>query len=188
MKVILALLATVLPALSQKTAVRLDPGGTQINFTLSDFLHTVHGTFKLTKGDFWFDLSSGEAGGGLIVSSGSGDSGSHARDSRMDKNILQTDVYPLITFTPDRVIGRINGAGHSEFRLHGIFGIHGATHELSMNVKSEIRGARLTARADFDVPYVRWGIKNPSTLMLRVNQTVQIEIQTDGQIAAGSQN
>jgi uncharacterized protein with GYD domain len=30
----------------------------------------------------------------------------------------------------------------------------------------------------FEVPYVSWGMKNPSTLMLRVNDKVEITIHT----------
>jgi hypothetical protein len=45
-----------------------------------------------------------------------------------------------------------------------------------MNVKADIDGKRVAARAEFDVPYVKWGLKKPSTLFLRVNDTVPIEI------------
>lgn len=92
------------------------------------------------------------------------------------------NIYPEITFTPDRIEGKVNLSGHSEFKLHGIFTIHGATHELTMNVKAAINGNHLTATADFNVPYVQWGLKNPSTLFLRVNDTVPIKINAVGEI------
>lgn len=167
---------------AQQTQVKLDTDSTKVNFTLSDVLHTVHGTFQLTKGDLWFDPASSSAGGTIVVNGASGNSGSHARDSRMNRNILQSNIYPEITFTPDRIEGKVNLSGHSEFKLHGMFTIHGATHELTMNVKADINGNRLIATADFNVPYVQWGLKNPSTLFLHVNDTVPIEINAVGEI------
>ena len=80
----------------------------------------MHGTFKLTKGDLWFDPSSGKTGGTLVVNGASGDSGSHARDSRTKKKILESDIYPEITFTPGRIEGKVNLSGYSEFKLHGL--------------------------------------------------------------------
>lgn len=168
--------------LGQKTQIKLNTDITKVNYTVADVLHTVHGTFKLTTGDLWVDPASGKAGGALVVNGKSGSSGSHARDSRMHKNILESEIYPEITFAPDRIDGKLALSGHSEFKLHGIFTIHGGSHELTMNVKSDINGKHIIASASFDVPYVKWGLKNPSTLFLRVNETVPIEIDAVGEI------
>ena len=179
----LLLLALSGAAFSQATHVQLDPAVTTINFTLGDVLHTVHGLFKLRSGDLWFDPSSGKAGGAITVNALSGESGSTARDSRMHKNILESAKYSDITFVPDRVEGKINPQGDSDVRLHGQFTIHGGTHEVTMAVKSHIENQRLTAIIDFQVPYVQWGMKNPSTLFLRVGDTVKIDIQATGQLS-----
>src|SRR6185437_15666413 len=80
---ILLLAASTLGA--QQMEVRLNTDTTKAKFLLGDVLHTVHGTFKLTKGDLWFDPSSCKAGGTLVVNGAIGESGSHARDSRMKK-------------------------------------------------------------------------------------------------------
>jgi hypothetical protein len=45
-----------------------------------------------------------------------------------------------------------------------------------MAVKTHFTGDKLTAEIAFPVPYVKWGMKNPSTFILRVSQTVEIEI------------
>ena len=175
-------LAAAASLAAQQTRIELNTEITKVKFTVGDVLHTVHGTFKLTKGDLWFDPASCIAGGTLVVNGASGDSGSRARDSRMNKSILESDIYPEITFTPDRIEGKVNLSGHSDFKLHGIFTIHGTRHELEMNVKTDIEGSRVAATADFDVPYVSWGLKNPSTLFLRVNDIVPIEINAVGEI------
>jgi hypothetical protein len=63
-------------------------------------------------------------------------------------------------------------------QLHGIFTIHGVPHEIVMPVQVEANGDQYTAAAHFTVPYVQWGMKNPSTLILRVSDKVDIDIKT----------
>lgn len=182
MRALLLFLGLASLVFSQPVQVALDAHATKVNFTLGDVLHAVHGTFQLKEGDLWLDSPTGKAGGKLVVDSASGNSGGHARDSRMTKSILEAPLYPEITFIPDRINGAVSLAGHSEFKLHGQFTVHGAAHELTVNAKSDIEKGSLKAEARFDVPYVEWGIKNPSTLFLRVGETVQIEIDAVGRV------
>ena len=181
----LAILALSLAALAsgQQVRLHLDRSQTQVQFTLGDVLHTVHGVFKLKSGDLWFDPSSGQAGGQIIVDASSGESGSEARDSRMHKNILESAMFPDITFVPDRVDGKMNLDGDSGITLHGQLALHGAAHDLTMNVKTHVDHQHLTADVSFPVPYVKWGMKNPSTLFLRVKDTVEIGIQASGELS-----
>ena len=182
----LVFLALAGSVFGQEMRLQLDPASTMVNFTLGDVLHTVHGDFKLKTGELWFDPSSGKAGGQIVVNALSGESGSTARDSRMHKNILESAKFADITFVPDRVEGKVNLQGDSDVRLHGQFTIHGGTHEVTMTVKSHVEQQRLTAAISFPVPYVRWGMKNPSTLFLRVSDTAEINIQATGQLSASS--
>jgi hypothetical protein len=43
-----------------------------------------------------------------------------------------------------------------------------------------------TATVHFTVPYAKWGMKNPSTLFLRVNDSVEIDLEIAGNIAKQS--
>lgn len=182
MRGIALVLITLAACTAQETRVQLDPAATKVNWVLGDVLHTVRGTFKLKRGDLWFDSTSGKAGGQLVVDAASGDSGSSARDSRMHKNILESGKFPEITFVPDRIEGPLNPKADSDVRLHGMFTIHGGTHEVTMKVHSHFDGSRVTATAAFAVPYVAWGMKNPSTFILRVNDTVEISIDAVGRV------
>jgi len=162
----------------QETALRVDPARTTVEFVLPSLLHTVHGTFQLKRGDLRFDPATGKASGELVVDATSGESGSDARDKRMHSSILQSATYPEILFRPDRVVGKVALEGKSEVELHGMFKIHGTEHEIALPLQVEAAGGQYTATGTFKVPYVKWGMKNPSTLMLRVSDTVEITIHT----------
>ena len=163
---------------AEETALQIDPAHTDVSFTLADVLHTVHGKFTLKRGTIRFDPATGKASGELVVDATSGESGSAARDHRMHQNILESGRYPEIVFRPDRVQGKVEPQGISQVQLHGIFTIHGVPHEIVLPVQVEANGDQYAAAAHFTVPYVQWGMKNPSTLILRVSDKVDIDIKT----------
>ncbi len=162
----------------EERALEIDPASTQVEFTLADVLHTVHGKFQLKRGTIRFDPATGKASGELVVDAASGNSGSSARDSRMRGNILEVNKFPDIVFRPDQVIGKVLEEGSSKVQLHGMFSIHGAAHEIVLPLDVQASNGDYTAATQFDVPYVKWGMKNPSTLFLRVSDKVQISIHT----------
>ncbi|HMD70250.1 MAG TPA: YceI family protein [Bryobacteraceae bacterium] len=173
--------AAVLAASSihaEDTVLQIDPSQTKVEFTLADVLHTVHGTFLLKRGDMRFDAATGKASGELVVDATSGASGSGARDRNMHKNVLESARYPEIVFRPDRVEGKVTLQGTSHVGLHGIFSIHGAEHEITLPAVVENDDGKYAADIAFAVPYVQWGMKNPSTLFLRVSDKVEIGIHT----------
>jgi polyisoprenoid-binding protein YceI len=168
---------------SQDTVLRIDPAQTQVEFTLGAVLHTVHGTFRLKRGEIRFDPVSGAAGGELVVDATSAESGDQSRDKSMHQKVLESDRYPEIAFRPDRVIGKVAAEGASQVRLHGMFSIHGAEHEIEMPAEVEAGDGQYRATVKFAVPYVQWGMKDPSTLFLRVDKRVDITIRTVAKLA-----
>lgn len=177
-----ALLFFTLSAAAEQVQVTLDPSQTKIEWTLGDVLHTVHGTFKLKSGQLSFDPASGNASGELVVDATSGDSGNHTRDSKMNKEVLETKLYPEITFLAKKVSGPWADHGNATLQIQGVFHIHGADHDLTLSVPVQANGNSASARTSFTVPYQAWGMKNPSTLFLRVDDTVQLSIATVGKV------
>jgi polyisoprenoid-binding protein YceI len=163
---------------SQPRSLAVDPAQTKVEFTLGSLLHTVHGDFQLKRGTLSFDVRSGKASGELVVDATSGQSGSPARDKRMHAAILESAKYPEIVFRPDRVDGKVAPEGKSQVQLHGMFAIHGVEHEILFPVAVDAAAGQYTVDGIFEVPYVSWGMKNPSTLLLRVNDKVEIAIHT----------
>ncbi|HVW87078.1 MAG TPA: YceI family protein [Bryobacteraceae bacterium] len=176
MRLLLALLA--IPAFAADYSLQLTPDNTKIDWTLGDVLHTVHGTFRLKQGTITFDPDTGKASGQVVVDVQSGESGSGARDHRMHANVLESAKYPEAVFTPDRMEGKLSLDAPSAVKLHGTFRIHGAAHELTMDVQAKPGPGLISADITFHVPYVAWGMKDPSTFLLKVNKTVEMTIHT----------
>jgi polyisoprenoid-binding protein YceI len=160
------------------TSLDLDPGKTGIRFTLHDPLHTVHGTFQLKRGSIYFDPDSGKASGEIVVDATSGESGSGARDHRMHKDILQSLHFPEASFMPDRVDGKLPVQGDAQMDVHGIFDLHGASHEMTLHFKVQRAASEYIVSTQFMIPYVEWGLKDPSNFLLKVEKAVEIDIQT----------
>ena len=179
----LVLLTSAAAASAQTYVFQLDPHQSRVAFTLEDVLHTVHGTFQLKTGTLQFDVSTGTASGLLVVDATSGDSGSKARDRKMHRDILESQQYPEITFAPHHVSGQVPQDGKAQVILAGVMTLHGQPHELSITVPVEVHPGQVAADMHFIVPYVQWGLKNPSTFILRVSDKVAIDVHAVGPIA-----
>jgi polyisoprenoid-binding protein YceI len=165
---------------AQNLVFQLTPQHTTINYTLGDVLHTVRGTFRLKQGSLRLDPASGKLTGEVVVDAKSGESGSGMRDRKMHREVLESDRYPEIAFQPDHVEGAVSLQGKSSVRVHGIFSIHGSDHELTVPAEVEVSSDHWSATLHFAVPYAKWGMKNPSTLFLRVGESVDIDLTAAG--------
>jgi len=180
MRKIIALLLVALPASAAEYSLDLKPENTKIGWTLGDTLHIVQGTFRLERGTIVFDPATGKASGQIVVNVASGNSGSEARDHRMHANVLESSKFSDSTFTPDRFEGTLAVPGISTLKLHGVFSLHGMAHEITMNVQAKAVIDRMDASIKFDIPYVAWGMKDPSNFLFKVKKTVEISIETSG--------
>jgi polyisoprenoid-binding protein YceI len=167
---------------SQKISVHLDAAQSQIYWTLGGTLHTVHGTFKLKGGLITFDPVSGVAQGEVLVDLITGESGNHDRDRKMQKDVLESEKYPQAIFHPTKVSGIVKAGTTQNVTVEGTFTIHGADHPLKLDVKVQLDGNQATATTNFLVPYVAWGMKDPSALMLRVGKQVNVDVSSKGTI------
>jgi polyisoprenoid-binding protein YceI len=170
---------------AQDRAFQLDPAQSSVQFTLGDVLHTVHGTFKVKQGNLQIEPT-GKMAGEIVVDATSGQSGSGMRDRKMNKEVLESGRYPEIIFRPDRIDGKVSGEGKSSVMVHGIFSIHGAEREITVPAQVEMAADHWRAKVHFTIPYAKWGMKNPSTLFLRVSDTVEIDLAAAGSVARDS--
>ncbi|HEV7675468.1 MAG TPA: YceI family protein [Candidatus Angelobacter sp.] len=185
--VLLALLSGKFAQAQQKTFT-LDPAQTKVNFTVDSTFHTVHGDFRLKRGLIQFDNATGVAGGELVVDAASGESGSDGRDKKMHKDILESPKYSDIVFTPQHIKGTVATEGKSAVEVEGILIMHGKSKPVTMPLEVQMQGGTGSAEGSFSVKYKEWGMKNPSTFVLRVNEKVEIHVHAVGRLAPGSGN
>jgi polyisoprenoid-binding protein YceI len=181
--VVSAALAAAQPAgapITHELLLQLDPAGSGAEISLTGNVHTVHGTFLLKRGAIHFDPGTGRASGEVVFDATSGKTGNSSRDNKMHKDVIESGRYPEIVFRPDRADGQLAPSGASTLQVHGMFAIHGAEHEVTFSVEVTFAGSVWTAKASFQVPYARWGMRNPSKLFLRVDDVVQVQFHASG--------
>jgi polyisoprenoid-binding protein YceI len=183
----------VLIALPQHAAPRtvaiplvfeVDPAQSTVHWTLGSSLHTVHGTFALKRGRLQIDPATGKASGEIIADATSGKSGNDGRDRKMHKDVLESGRFGQIIFRPNSISGKLDTRGESTIQMHGILVLHGSEHELSVPVQANIAGDHWTGSAKFSVPFIDWGLKNPSTWLLKVDHSVRIDLELKGTVQA----
>jgi|SRR5579862_636885 len=167
---------------AQESVVQIDPARTTIDFSLSGNFHTVHGKFTLKSSTIRFDPSTGKIDGAIVVDATSGESGNGSRDGRMHREILESVKFPEIVFTPSHVTGAVAAEGPSKVEVSGRFRLHGQDHDVTLPADIKAAGGNLQITAHMEIPYVQWGMKNPSNFLLRVSDKVEIEIQATGRV------
>lgn len=171
-------------AAASEVILAVDPAQSKVHWTVDSTLHTVHGTFALKGGSLLFDPGTGHVSGEFVVSAASGESGNKSRDARMHKEILETAKYPEVVFRPTQLEGKAAASGPSDCKIKGIFSIHGTDHEITVPVHAELTGDHWKETSKFEVPYVSWGIKDPSSFLLKVQPTVIVELELSGGVKA----
>ena len=180
------LLAMGIGAFAADTVVTFEPAKSQVHWTLGTTFHTVHGTFQLKSGTIQFDPATGKASGQIVVSAASGESGDGSRDKKMHSTVLESVRFPEVVFTPDLVKGKVAAEGKSTIDVHGNFQLHGQGHEFTMPVEVEMKNGVANTTSKFTIPFLKWGLKNPSILVARVNEAVDVEIQATARVTNGN--
>jgi polyisoprenoid-binding protein YceI len=169
---------------AQESVITLDPAATKIEFTLAATLHSVHGTFKLKSGEIRWDPTNGHVSGTIVIDATSGDTDNTSRDKNMHTDILESAKYPEIIFTPAQIKGALPKAGTAQIDISGKIRLHGQDHDttLTFTVQPGTDGS-FQASTQLAVPYVKWGLKNPSTFLLHVGDSVDVDIHSTARIA-----
>jgi len=160
--------------------VDLDPGRTQVTFTLKATLHTVDGTAQLASGSLVIDPETGAVVGEIVIDAASADTGNNGRDRKMHGKVLHSKDHPRIVFRPNHVNGTLTAGSNTGVTLVGDFELLGKPHQISVPLDIRIDGSHFEAVVEFSVPYVEWGLEDPSTFVLRVAKEVQVQVITEG--------
>ncbi len=173
-------------AFAQKQTMTVNPDASKVAFALAGTGHEVRGTFHVSRGTIGFDRSAPAMSGSIVVSAASGDSGEKSRDKHMHSEILDAEHYADVTFEPKSYQGAIAPSGDSSIQVSGVFTLHGTPHDITVPMQIHIDGANVTAKGSFMVPYVKWGLKDPSIMILRVAKEVHIDLDLSGSLSPAS--
>jgi polyisoprenoid-binding protein YceI len=178
-----------LPAHAATQVLVLDPAASRVAFTLPATGHTVEGSFALKSGRITFDSASGDASGEIVLDLTGAQTGNKSRDKTMHEDVLETGKYPTAVFKAEKLRGTVAPSGPSQVTLDGTLSFHGADHKMSLPAKVDVQNGRLKATAQLSIPYVEWGLKNPSVMFLRVDKVVTVNVNAEGHLegAAGAQ-
>ncbi len=170
---------------AEEWKVVLNPEESALNFELGSTLHTVHGAMNLVSGDLTFDSETGQASGLIRVDAQAIETGNGKRDKKMHEVVLESEKYPLFEYRVEHVEGDFKAEGNSELELVGTLSIHGSEHPLVVPVEVRNLNGKITVIARFMIPFVEWGMKDPSVFIFRVDKEVAVHIEVNGSLAAG---
>lgn len=174
------------PAAAAESVLRLDPAATEVSFEVPATGHDVHGLLRLASGEVRFDPATGAAAGTITVDARSAETGNDSRDKTLHQKVFESELFPSFVFTAERIEGTVPGAGKGEVHLHGTLRVHGADHPMVLPAEVEVRGDAVSATTTFDVPYVAWGMHNPSIIFLRVADSVAVTVHAAGSLVVES--
>ena len=101
----------------------------------------------------------------------------------MNKDILKVDQFATVSFAPKTYNGTIAASGDSTIQVSGVFTLLGTAHDLTIAMQIHIDGSKATAKGQFILPYVQWGLKNPSFLIWKAENDVTIDLNLVGQVS-----
>ena len=189
-KTLLIFVLSLLPAAAARAEQRvlvLDPAASRVSFTLPATGHEVDGTLGVKSGRIAFDPATGDASGEIAIDLKSAQTGNGSRDKTMHNDVLQTGSFPVAVLRVEKVRGNVPASGTSQVTLDGTLSLHGSDHKVSLPAKVEVKDGRVKAETRLAIPFVDWGMKDPSVLFLRVDKVVSVKVLAEGRLeGAGS--
>jgi polyisoprenoid-binding protein YceI len=180
----LALAGVLAPAaLAQHQTFVVDPDASEVKMTLNTTHEVVIGTFHVQSGSIEFDRNAPKMSGSVIVLAGSGKTGNDSRDKKMYRDILEVEQHATISFEPKIYAGAIASSGDSNIQVTGNFILLGTLHEITVPMLVRLDGTTATAKSHFMVPYVQWGLKNPSFMIWKADNDVAIDLNLAGTLS-----
>ena len=178
-------LATAADSVPQgKFAVlELQPAKTTIAYSLKGWPHHTQGTFALEHGVIRLYPQTGKMDEIIIVDAASGNSGHPVRDERMKSSILEVDRFPDISFAPQQVVSHGNVQGEFPVTVRGLMLLHGAQHDFTIKASVRRDGNNVTIHCNFAIPFVEWGLEDPSILMFKVSKEVDIDVTINAHLS-----
>jgi polyisoprenoid-binding protein YceI len=173
------------PARAETRLLVLDPAASRVSFSLAASGHDVEGGLAVKSGRITFDPATGDAAGEIAVDVVSAATGNKSRDNTMHKEVLETARWPLALFRAEKLRGTLAPMGVSKVALEGTLALHGVEHKVILPAKVEIQNGHLMSATQVAIPFVDWGLHDPSILFFRVAKVVSVKILAEGSLQTG---
>jgi polyisoprenoid-binding protein YceI len=181
---VLVLAAILAPgALAQHQTFVVNPDASEVKMALKTTHELVNGSFHVQSGSIEFDRSTPKMSGSVVVLAGSGKTGNGSRDKKMNKDVLEMEQHATVSFEPKSYAGTIAPSGDSTIQATGIFTLLGTPHEITIPILVHLESTTAAAKAHFVVPYVQWGLRNPSFLIWKADNDVAIDLSLTGRLS-----
>ena len=170
------------PVHAAPVTLTLDPAETRVSFAVGSTLHLVEGTARLVEGEVRFDSEGGAASGRIAIDARSAQTGNSRRARTLHADVLESERFALIVFVPERVeVLRVSGS-EAEVRVAGRLDLHGNVRPIAISAQLRADGGRLAVDARFALPYLEWGVGDPDTFLLKVDDVVNIRVEAKGRV------
>jgi polyisoprenoid-binding protein YceI len=181
---VLALTVLLAPAaLAQQQTFVANPDASEVKITLKTTHEVVNGTFHIQSGSIAFDRRAARISGSVVVLAGSGKTGNDSRDKKMNKEILVVEQHATVSFEPKSYAGVIAPSGDSTIQVTGTFTLLGMPHQITIPILVHLENTTATAKAHFVVPYIQWGLKDPSFMFWKADKDVAIDLFLTGRLS-----
>jgi polyisoprenoid-binding protein YceI len=173
-------------ALAQHQTFIVNPDASEVKMTLKTTHELVNGAFHIQSGSIEFDRgtpNTQKMSGSVVVLAGSGKTGNGSRDKKMNKDILEVQQHATVSFEPKSYSGAIAASEDSTIQVTGIFTLLATPHEITIPMLVHLEDTTATAKAHFALPYIQWGLKDPSFLFWKADHDVAIDLLLTGRLS-----
>jgi polyisoprenoid-binding protein YceI len=179
---LLTALCLPLPLGAEPLTFELDPAATHVDLFFTATLHSVDGLLRAKSGTLQLDPEAGTAHGRIVLDATSAATGNSQRDEKMHEKILESRQFPEIVFDVDKISGTLHREGRSDVLLSGTIEMHGVRRPAELPATVLVEGDRIRATGNITIPYLEWGLRDPSFFVLRVAKEVQVAVHAAGRL------
>ena len=175
----LCLLFFATVSMAQTQYFHVAPGKpTQVRFESKARLERFGGKSDALSGWFALDPAAlGTLSGELVLDLADLDTGLKLRNQHMRETVLHTDRHPTARLVLNQCEGAAKlGNTPTKLKTTGELTLHGVTRKIVADVEARMAGSSIAFDARFDVRLADFEIERPKMLMLKVAETVQVQI------------
>ena len=173
-------------AASDSGTLVLDDDGCRVSFRLKATLHSVKGSFAAVGGRIDIQAE-GRLQGTIRLDAGTAQTGNGRRDRKMHEQVLLSERFPLIELQLQSWSGELSESG-GRVAVRGTLVLQEREHAVETEVDVKRQGDRFSGRAELEIPYVEWGLEDPSAGPLRVGKVVRVRVDLAGRLEADEQS